>query len=309
MENSIYAKIITILQKVEIPNCGKFMTNMYAGTKGDIFRRSLKDTNIVDMQTGGAEKYKIINYHGVDFKFLIYDTAGILTYALHILNDSDKLPECIAILIHKNENTAQIHEISQQLSCYSKEQRETLIKSKIKISGELLMKLAIHLIIKIKDEYDIKYIVLQDNSHKMCDTSNIRLGLMYTLLNGKTWYSKFEFVPANDDGNDIDEGALKSMKKNQKIMDAITVKDAANILTKLILKYDPKIKAALCSEMIKANENLKLSDFLRKISLRSKTKKGCCYAVIFESIYRELAKKIGIVDFFAQMFILKFIRS
>ena len=292
-----YAKVVHILKILEIPQPVKFASVLLAGMHREKYIKALKSYNPSKEQNGGAEKYKIVNYHNVDFKFLIYETDGLLTYALHIMNDPDKLPECIVVIIHKEEHMVQIEGVSQHMMCYTKEQLDKLNKMKIKVSGELLMRLALKLITEIKDKYGIKYIVLQDNSHKICKNVNLELGLMYTLLNGITWYGKFGFAPANTNNNAVNESYLGIYKKNKQIMDSILVKDVGDLLVKYISEFDKKINA---KQMIKDKGELKLAHFLK---LLLKTNNGCA---LFESFYIKLAVKIGIYNFFGKNFILVF---
>jgi hypothetical protein len=58
------------------------------------------------------------------------------------------------------------------------------------------MKIALKLILKIKDNYKIKYIQLSDNSVKYCNKKHqIDLSMMMTLITGTTWYGKYGFIP------------------------------------------------------------------------------------------------------------------
>jgi hypothetical protein len=43
------------------------------------------------------------------------------------------------------------------------------------------------LVKKYKDKYDIKTIILKDNSIKKCNNNNIKLPIMLILLTGDTW--------------------------------------------------------------------------------------------------------------------------
>ena len=151
-------------------------------------RKIINNYEINNIKNGG----KVYEHKYLDllFKFYIVDNDTSFSFTLHQKNNED-LIECIHVIIDKENGGSQIQYIGEDKTCYTKGQYEYFLSNNIKTGGTLLLKIALHLIDKLKEKFKIKYIMLTDNSKIYCNRikKDIELPLMTTLLYGHTWYS------------------------------------------------------------------------------------------------------------------------
>jgi hypothetical protein len=298
-----YDKLLNIMHKIQLPEPEKivFDTLNWFDTRTHIKMFRDYDVN-EDNQTGGqkADIYKV-DYHGAVFKFHRHkDGKNVLSYNLYQLDDDNRVPECAVVFIDIKQKSAHIHEISQINECYNIKQVEILKKKNIKISGKVLVELAVKLIKMERPKYDIKYITLMDNSQKYCNGGNIQLGLMHTLLHGHTWYGTFGFKPANIKQNNVSNELSHAYDKNIRLMKFLKVRDVQKDLRKCYENANKKLNITIdIDSMINKHKNMLLCDYLEGIIMDYD--KNCA---LFREIYLMLALDIGLTDFFGRTFIL-----
>ena len=229
----------------------------------------------------------IINYKGIDYTFNTYHDKEGIHYRLYQSN-SDQ--ECIHVLVDKKNKTCEIHNISYDSKCMPKAE----MKYK---KGTSLLLMALKLINMIKDNYELKYIQLADNSAKYCNNKyRINLVLMSTLTSGLTWYAKHGFIPK-------DKITKAYFEENIKIMDKVYLKDIPN-MKEYLIKGHTKSKSNISLDKIldnykyALNKNYKLKDFLNKFLLDFD--KTC---IIFYYFYEKLFFDLKLQDLSGKAFI------
>lgn len=204
---------------------------------------------------------------------------------VYMMYDKQDNHHCVMILIDTKEENAVIQGLSgDNPHCPN---------------GSKLLRASIKFLGANKDEFEIKRIVLKDNSMKACFGKNIKFGDMYTLLYGTTWYMSYGFLPYNQDTGSYDKNLVKKADKNKKIMDNTLVSDVKN-LKKYIDKYAPKsgFNADKLNEKIDALKNTKLSDFLKWL-LRKYNEDTC---TLFYNIYEKIIEDLGIYSLHERSF-------
>ena len=163
--------------------------------------------------------------------------------------------------------------------------------------GTSLLLMALKLINMIKDNYELKYIQLADNSAKYCNNKyRINLVLMSTLTSGLTWYAKHGFIPK-------DKITKAYFEENIKIMDKVYLKDIPN-MKEYLIKGHTKSKSNISLDKIldnykyALNKNYKLKDFLNKFLLDFD--KTC---IIFYYFYEKLFFDLKLQDLSGRAFI------
>jgi len=142
---------------------------------------------------------------------------------------------------------------------------------------------------KYKDKFNIKKILITDNSLKKCHNKNIELSVMLTLLTGDTWYSKYGFKP-------VDEKLKIKYENNKKIMNTVTLKDIdlikylkMTILDKSVIEKSKKFIEKHQSQLVKDY----LTEFLKQYD------KTCEY---FYDFYYYLFDDLGLYNLHRQTF-------
>ena len=353
-------KFIYLAQQLNIPEKFKLFERIVEPSSYQKYLKlcpndQKKDYNMLIKQSGGGSKeYHLLRHDGLEFKLFKVNEVDSISYSLHRRDDSSDRDYCVAIFVYKKAKFARIDDLTFHTDCFSKKQREYYKNKKEDLKGNKLVKIAIGAVRSLKNHYNIDYITLRDASKKEYgvvsdDVSTeinifnfplgpieIRLGLMYTYLNGDTWYGKFGFRPANDKENNISNIGNKQYNRNSDIMENIKVKDCKTLknylieskkkIWKKIIKNmknerdskDTKNKTELkkISEeinnyvndykyieedvvyLLKKYENKLLSKFVFDFLKM----KNAYY--IFDLFYRELADDIGLTDFFYDMFIM-----
>jgi hypothetical protein len=221
----------------------------------------------------------------------------------HYLLFSKEGDECVYVIISKEDKTAEIHGIGSYSSC-SQETNQSV--------GSTLLKITLKLLKKYKDKFQIKMVILTDNSIKKCHKTDIKLSIMMTLLTGDTWYGrccsnnacpkhensknscvygKYGFRPIKITGDtySFDELEGKKYEKNKKIMNTIKISDIN--LIKYIRKTNNSHIINATEQIIKTSPNMLLKDFLSNF-LKS-FDKTCGY---FSMFYEELYWKIRVYE-------------
>jgi len=226
-------------------------------------------------QIGGGKKLKVI-YNDYEY---IFNEAIDKNY--YVLYSKDEF-ECVAFIIDKENKIAEIHGIGNYTSC--------LDNININV-GSTLLKITLKLIKKYKDKFNIKKILITDNSLKKCNNKNIELAPMLTLLTGDTWYGnhKYGFKPA-------DKKLIKYYANNKKIMNTLRLKDINLIKYLLMSKLDEKV-IEKSKEFIAKHQLLLVKDYLTKFL--KEYDKTCEY---FYDFYQELYIDLGLYNFHHRTF-------
>lgn len=205
----------------------------------------------------------------------------------HYILISKNNDECVSVVISK-DGFAEIHEIENNSSCLQDTNQNV---------GSFLFVVTIKMLIKYKNEFNIKMLILSDNRLKKCGEHNIILSQMLTLLTDDTWYIKYGFRPIIYENNTykIDEIANKKYEKNKMIMNKIKIRDVYLIKYINETNNDKIIKATI--QIIKNYPNMLLKDYLS--NLLNEYDKTCIY---FYQFYRKLFDDIGLTNFHRQQF-------
>lgn len=197
-----------------------------------------------------------VKFKKIDYTFNTYHDKEGIHYRLYQTNSDN---ECIHVLVNKKNKTCEIHNISYDSKCMPKAEMSDK-------KGSSLLVIAFKLINMIKDNYELKYIQLSDNSAKYCKNKHrINLVKMSTLTSGLTWYAKYGFIPK-------DKYQSKDFEENIKIMEQVYLKNIPK-LKQYIIESHKKSKSIVPLDKIlenyiyALNENYKLKDFLNKFLL------------------------------------------
>jgi len=256
-------------------------------------------------QIGGGKKLTI-EYNN---EKIIFEESQINDnyYVLYSLDDSEF--ECVSVIIDKTSKQAEIHGLGN----YSKCIKDTNINV-----GSLLLRLTLKMLEKYKERFNIKYIVLTDNSLKKCDNVYIKLSSMMILLSGHTWYGnsynlcecprnkihsefclygKYGFRPYDLKTSklELDTRLNKKYEKNIKIMNTITISEA-NILQYIKLTNKESIIKDV-EKLLEKHPTYLLKDFIK--SFIHNYDNTCKY---FNKFYEKLFDDIGLYNFYKNTF-------
>lgn len=302
-----FMKLTKILKKLGIHDAQNYMHN--------VILDGIDIDKIVSINFDGGmleeknETKKItIKYKNNDFSFSSYHEKNNIYY--HLEENGAK---CITVIINSSEQNAKIYEVNYDPLCFPKK-----IKEEYK-SGTTLLNVALKLIEKIKNKYDLKYMSLQDNSTKICYNiggNKIKFSKMIVLISGDTWYGKYGFLPYDTESDEGTKLLVEKYKKNKKIMNIKKMRDVKN-LDKLF--YNAVEKSNLVKTLEKnvidlyenyKKENMLVKDFVndlldKKLFLGDKKRKISGTCVVFYYLYEKLYDELGLHDFSKKSFIRK----
>jgi len=244
----------------------------------------------IDKYKNEHEQYKTIKiiYKNIEYTFKIFHDNELAYYYLFRTNDENQNLACVHIIVDKNNNVCEIHNILYHKDCMPTAEMNDK-------KGKTLIKLALMLINKIKDRYNIKKIFLSDNSKKICKNKEIELHKMLTLLTGTTWYAKYGFIPVNKILN-------KKFEENKIIISNTYLKDIPqlrNYLIKLLKDKHQKILEKILSSYDQALKmNSKLNEYLQFFLYNYDDN---CY--IFYSFYEKLYEDLKLTNMGNQQFV------
>lgn len=170
-------------------------------------------------------------------KILFFKTIGddIVTYSIRELNN-DELSECLLIQIELNVKifTTKEHNNVANIMMVYNEGKCNYHNSNNKITGSDLIDIAIQFIKSKKTQYKISMIYLTDNSNKLCKgIKSKKMSIIYTLLNGDTWYGSKGFRPFDiSEKNEIYKYA-DYYNKNLLLNKLVKVKHIKNLQEKI----------------------------------------------------------------------------
>jgi hypothetical protein len=282
-----YPKLI-LCRIDKFSNIVKNYNNIKGGCKN--INQVININKYIDKYKNDKEEYKIIIivYKNINYTFKIYHDNEIAYYYLFRTNDNNENLACVHIIVDKNNNICEIHNILYHKDCMPTAEMNDK-------KGSILMKIALILINKIKDKYKINKIYLTDNSKKICKNKEIELHKMLTLLTGTTWYGKYGFIPVNkilrkqfeQNKNIIENTNLKDVPQLKKYLIKILKNKNDKILEKIMISYDQAIK-------INSKLNKYLQFFLHNYD-------NNCY--IFYLFYEQLYTDLKLTNMGNQQFI------
>jgi hypothetical protein len=223
-------------------------------------------------QTGGG-KDLTVSFN--DSQYTFKKSEDIDGHYLLFSKDGD---ECVYVIISKEDKTAEIHGIGSYSSCLQETNQSV---------GSTLLKLTLKLLKKYQDKWQIKMVILTDNSIKKCHKTDIKLSIMMTLLTGDTWYGRYGFRPIKITGDtySFDELEGKKYEKNKKIINTIKISDIN--LIKYIRKTNNSHIINATEQIIKSSPNMLLKDFLSNF-LKSFDKTCGHFSMFYEELYNKI---------------------
>jgi hypothetical protein len=242
------------------------------------------------------------NYKGKEIIFFKTVDEYNTIYSIKELNNDEEM-DCVLILIEKNLNHAVINNISNYKTCIG--------KNKNFLSGSNLLDISIDFIKSLKPRYNLKKILLTDNSNKPCVSGKkIKLSKLYILTHGHTWYGSRGFVPYDKraDNFNYNKDLINKYEKNLYLFKNIKIKDVSKKFIsyldnyKLITKQKDKFLDFYKDiiKVIRNNPDL-LFGYLLKYFLRNYD----FTCAIFETFYEKLFTDLGYSDFYNVSFYLK----
>lgn len=210
---------------------------------------------------GGNTEERII-------KFI--DIGGIYTYTIYIEHQSStdsrlsilnsNNDECVTIILNKVQRTAVLHNMSYYENCA----HEGLNKLNNIGGGGKLLRFALNLILKYKEEYNITRILLKDNSFLYCKgfEHTIKLAQLRMFTHGLPWYSSYGFKPYDPSIQKPSIVLLDLLKNSRKIAKTLQTKkvNIIEIIKSNKLNYDiDKINTMIAKYPI-------MSDFIINLS-------------------------------------------
>jgi len=157
-----------------------------------------------------------------DIEFRYVKTNGALTFTIETpLHQKSGTGECLAIKIERTNNIMHAH--IQNVSYFN----NCMIKLD-KVTGSILLDVALDLIKSLKSQYKIKGVQVLDLANISCPKrgkimASISLARLYTLLHGVTWYGSRGFKPGNY--GEYDNNDTKAYKRNKYIIQHTKTKD------------------------------------------------------------------------------------
>lgn len=303
-----YKNIIELYTKLKVLDPVKIaVENVNVHNKNE-YMLNFKDWKL--NQTGGTPEDQInnitIKLNGNKFIFNSYHMDYMAFYSLLTPDEQS----CIVIEINKTKRIAHIESLQFSNECFDKCATEK--------NGSMLLKVCLKLINTIKDKYKLKYVWLQDSSHKYCEKVNdyIKLDLFYMLLHGTSWhnyllkkvfnkkfrnsksndlelYGKYGFVPFKQ-GREMTDVIVKSKyEENQKIVRETLIEDTSieKILISTIKQNKLKFDIDIFKKTMEKYKKMTINDFF-KILIKDFNK----MCELFYYSYEEIAYKCGIHD-------------
>jgi len=216
-------------------------------------------------QFGGNPKKKIIKFNKKKYTFYKTIDDDRIIYTLNSQNKD--IHDCIIIYIDKEYNTAYIETIGNNKGC-------VIISIVEKGGGNKLVRMALKLIKKIKNKYNIKYIYLTDNANKTFFDDknvgyNIKLSNLTFFSRGSTYYEKHGFVPIDVDINGkvrISKSSINEYyeEKNILLKPLSELKiDFNKIIKNINVKHNELIDNIIKNKNNKKLKNVSINTFLK----------------------------------------------
>lgn len=247
---------------------------------------------------GGFKKDTIEQFidHGCVYTYKVFITDEIQDDIVHIVVEADDSNECATIFIDKG--IAILHNMSYFENCAKEGLRRPG-------GGNKLLRFTLNLIIKYKNKYGIKRILLTDKSYIQCQgkSETIKLAQLRQITHDSPWYSAYGFKPYDSFKQKPSKSLDKAILKNNEILKSLKTTDIniGEIIGKAIRKE--KIKDYNANELTRLVEKYPL---MRGFILRlvQEYDKYCYILIHLLKVMYAPESKLGLTDFYGKSFYL-----
>ncbi len=213
-----------------------------------LYMKFLRDHNVkisLNNQKGGYSKIEKFIDKGKTYHFNVETIDSEDFVQIILLSKNNK--ECVTVLIDKATNETILNNMSYykdcRLSTCSFNNSLSAVEGlKRPGGGSVLLMFIYNYLLAIKNKYNIKQILLKDNSFLYCKNcpTTTKLARLKMLTHGYTWYSKYGFKPYNTETNSPDKKLLKAYNLNKKLIMKLktTSVDILKIVKNNKIKYD-----------------------------------------------------------------------
>lgn len=186
--NHPYTKLKYIFNKLNVKNSKDIALKMISGNIEKYVNLFNKSNTIPSILIGGDRAEKVpFTYKNTIFYFHKIRDENFIFFNIYKDDNPDELPQCLIIMIDREEKICEIIGISYNDRCFNKAQIDSFNGD---VNGSLLLKVGLKFIDFIKDHYKLKYVKIKDNGFKHCEETNkfIQLSSLSMLCTGETWY-------------------------------------------------------------------------------------------------------------------------
>lgn len=222
------------------------------------FRKELAHRARVEQHGGGFK----VEHNGHEYNFI----ENIIDENILVLSTQGKT-DCLTIIINKDFKNAEIHEITTRDNCVIEKIKDGEIFFSNQKVGTALLQIAIKMIKKYKEKFDVNSITLADNSFKLCPftKTNIILSYMSILTCGDTWYGKHGFRPVKIDDRTntyiVDKKKNKQYEETKDKMSKLKITHF-NLIDYITMTNNKKLIKAT-KTLIKENPDMLLKDYIK----------------------------------------------
>jgi len=275
--------------------------------------RSVENEFIMDLLYGFGIKSNIIPLFNsqigggqTEYQQFI-DVGGVYTYNVDISNiDAETVriavltptqDDCVTIYIYPKTGITILHNMSYFNNC-------TVEGLKKPSSGNKLLRFSLNLILKNKDKYGIKRIMLKDNSYLYCKgcSETLKLARLRLITHRSPWYSSYGFKPYDVSTEKPSKELLKSIDNSNEILDELKTTDIEIIdLVKYVIKTE-KVNVDMNEIQRLATAYPMLRQFI--VRLAKDLDKYCCVINYLLKVIYNPETKLGITDFYGKTFYL-----
>ena len=285
---STIANIEKHIKKLCIPKQHKISTLLYLNDS-EMYTKMFGYVESKKMIGGNDENPYIVTYKNDNYIFNKSYDSDLILYALHKDNNKDLMPYCILVIVDKKNKCAIIESLGFDKRCYTGLQIESL---EDEANGSTLLKIAMALIVKIKDHYKLKTVRLKDNARKICkgsQTGDISMSVLYMFTHGDTWYGSYGFIPYDSISGKKDKPMIKAYNNNKYIIMFTKVKETnmANHMKYAVNKLNIKMSDNEIEAFININKNMTLIKFFGELLEKYDITCGI-FSIIAEKIIDEL---------------------
>jgi hypothetical protein len=157
--------------------------------------------------------------------------------------------------------------------------------------GDILLRFIVNYLLMNPEKYDIKRIVLKDQSYLQCANCSITVSLsrLRMITHGRTWYMKYGFRLYDNNKNELDDNAIAAFNTN---LDRLNKYKLSKIPLENIIKFvknneKDKIDKAILNEVTNiATQHVLLAEFLN-VLLKNFQRYCCVIAYILDFLYKK----------------------
>lgn len=247
---------------------------------------------------GGFKKDTIEQFvdHGGIYTYKVFITDEIQDDIVHVIIETDNGNECATIFI--NNGIAILHNMSYFKNCAKEGLRRPC-------GGNKLLRFTLNLIIKYKNKYNIKRVLLTDKSFIQCEgkSETVKLAQLRQITHGQPWYYTYGFKPYDSYKQKSSKSLDQAIIKNNDILKKLQTTDIniGEIIGKAIRKE--KIKDYDAKELTRLVEKYPLmKEFI--IRLVQEYDKYCYILIHLLKVLYAPESKTGLTDFYSKSFYL-----